>query len=295
MPPERERRLPKEPPSESTAKSTTSMVDAATPSPAYGAQPLHVMTKADRDNLARLARMRGKQSKAEAGLREKVLLADIEDLMTAEFSARDEMWAEAVALADKAAQEANAVIVARCAELGIPAKHAPGVAVGFRSRSSSFSDPSRRAELRKRAQAQLDALTTTAKTMIDAQTLKIETELIVGGLDSSQARAFMEAMPTVEQLMPAVSLDDLGVVGWQPPKDAAAQLLTPSTPADRRRKVIRQAIEADPGASNRAIAEITGFDHKTVAAHRRTAGELPASGGEIPSPDGELPTGGDGR
>jgi hypothetical protein len=234
------------------------------------------MTRTERADLRELARLRARQAKAEAAQREKILIAETEDLMSAEFSARDDMWAEATTIAEEAVRKANDLIVARCADLGIPARHAPKVQISWSPRSSEFRDPDRRAELRKLAQAKLTALTATAKTMIDAKLLETETALIVGGLDSSEARAFVETMPTAEQLMPALSLDDLGVKHWQPPQGAAANLLTPSTPADRRRKAIRQAIEANPGASDRAIAQMAGVDHKTIGAYRRklAAGEV---------------------
>ena len=245
------------------------------------------LTKADRQDLARLARKRGKQAKTEADQRNTVLTAEVADLLTAEFSARDELWAEATVIAEEAVEKANEVIVARCADLGIPAKYAPRVHLSWQARSSPFSDPKRRAEQRKLAESRLAALTATAKAEIDAKTLEVETALITGGLESGEARAFLDAMPTAEQLMPALGLDDIGVKHWQPPTDAAAALLTPSTPADRRRKLILRAIEVDPAASDREIARTTGVDHKTVAAHRRTAGELPARSGEFPSETGE--------
>lgn len=54
--------------------------------------------------------------------------------------------------AEEAAAKANAVIQARCAELGIPPKYAPTLQTGFLSRSVEFSDRARRAELRKLAE-----------------------------------------------------------------------------------------------------------------------------------------------
>jgi hypothetical protein len=238
------------------------------------------MTKADRDALIRIAKARARQARQEADQRAKVLLAEVEDLMAAEFEARDEMWADAVTIAEEAALKANEQIVARCAELGIPAKHAPKLQMAWSARSSSFRDPDRRGELRKVAQSRVNALTATAKTMVDAKVLETEERLVLGGLETGEAKAFIESMPTVEQLMPALSLDDLGVKHWQPPDDAAAVLLTPSTTADRKRRKVLRAIEANPGASNRAIAEIAGVDHKTVGKYRTEAGE---SVGEIPS------------
>jgi hypothetical protein len=241
------------------------------------------MTKADRDQLIRLVKARARQAKAEAETREKVLLAELEDQITAEYSRRDELWAEAEAIAEEAAAKANDLIVAACADLGIPASQAPRLELGWRRRSSSLSDPSRRAELRKLAQTRLAALTRTAKTMIDGKALEAETALLVGGLETDEARELAAAMPTAEQLMPALGLDDLGVKGWQPPQDAAGRLLTPSTPADRKRRRILRAIETNPDASDRKIAEIADCDHKTVAAYRRERGELPASAGEFPT------------
>ena len=79
--------------------------------------------------------------------------------------------------------------------------------------------------------------------------------------------------------MPPLSLEDLGVVRWQPPEDAATQLTTPLTPADRRRRQIRRAIETTPDASDRKVAE-------AVTAYRRNHGGFPAI-------DGESPTGGE--
>jgi hypothetical protein len=121
--------------------------------------------------------------------------------------------------------------------------------------------------------------------------------LVAGSLESADARAVLEAMPTAEQLMPALSLGDLGVKTWQPPKGTASALLTPSTPADRKRRKALAAIDAHPGWSDRKIAEIAGVDHKTVAAYPRRAGETPAElPGRAPGdtePGGEFP--GDGE
>ena len=77
--------------------------------------------------------------------------------------------------------------------------------------------------------------------------------------------------------MPPLSLEDLGVVRWQPPEDAATQLTTPLTPADRRRRQIRRAIETTPDASDRKVAEIPGCDHEAVTPTAVTKGDLPRS------------------
>jgi hypothetical protein len=242
------------------------------------------MTKGERDQLSKLARIRAKQAEREAEAREKILLAEVQDQLSAEFDAHDALWAHAVIIAEEAAAKANAHIRAVCSDLGVPAKEAPQLALAWQSRGPSYANEKRRAELHKLAVTRLTALTKTAKAAIGDRLLEVETELIAGELKSGEAKRFLEAMPAVEQLMPALSIEDLGVVRWQPPEDAAAQLTTPRSPAEKRHRRILRAIEANPGASDRKIAELAGVDHKTVAAHR-ARGESLAIRGELPTDD----------
>ena len=252
------------------------------------------MNKSERDDLVRLVRLRAKQARTDAETRAKILLAEVEDLMAGQFEAEDELWGQAVAIAEKAAVRANEQIAGQCALLGIPAQHAPGLELRWRMRSQEFTSQARRAELRRVAHTRLAALTAAAKSAIDSEALAAETALVAGSLESADARAVLDALPTAEQLMPALTLDDLGVKTWQPPEGAAAALLTPSTTADRRRRKVLAAIEAHPGWSDRKIAEIAGVDHKTVAAYRRRAGEIPGTDPGDEEPGGEFSGDGDG-
>jgi hypothetical protein len=250
------------------------------------------MSSQDRAMLVRLVRNRAKHAKSEADQRKAVLLAEVEQELSAEYSARDEMWAAAVEIAQQAAVKANAEIQRACLDLGVPAKHAPRLTYGWYGQSPEYSDRGRREQAQRLAKVKVDALTKTAKQMIDAEALKAEEALVVGGLESDEARAVAEALPTVEQLMPSLSLADLGVKHWQPPEGVAFELMAPLTTTERKRRRVLRAIERDPAASDRAIGERAGVDHKTVAALRRKRGELP-SGGEparnSPPEDGEAP------
>jgi hypothetical protein len=241
------------------------------------------MTPTERNQLIRLVKARAKQAERDAEAREKTLMAEVLDLMTAEFEAHDKLWDDAVVIAEEAAAKANAQIAMACVDLGIPAKEAPRLELGWRARGGSYGSPMRRRELEKLAAARLAALTKEAKTRIHAAALDTEEQLVLGGLESGEARAVFEALPTVENLMPALRLEDLGVSRWQPPENAAAELTAPLTTAGRRARIVARAIEANPGASDRAIARLAGVDHKTVAAHRRSRGELPAAEGELPT------------
>ena len=108
--------------------------------------------------------------------------------------------------------------------------------------------------------------------------LETETQLLLGGLESSEARQFLAAMPTVQQLMPPLSLDDLGVTRWQPPEDAAAQLTTAMSATDRRRRQIRRAIQTTPRLRPRD-RRLRRQDDRLVP----PGGEVGEIGGEFPS------------
>jgi hypothetical protein len=246
------------------------------------------MTKADRDALIRIAKNRAKQAEREAETREKLLLAELETEFLAEFSREDELWAEAVKLAEQEVDKANTRIRAVLTELGVPERHQAKMAVRFIPRSLEYADRDRRTELRKLAVTRLAALTKMAKTAIRERADQIEETLIIGGLDSDEAKAVVTQMPTVTELMPNLHLDDLGVKRWQPDEDVVWQLTNTSRSASERikRRVLR-AIEANPGATDRKIAQIAGCDHKTVAKHRRDRGEIPAISGESPTPGTE--------
>jgi hypothetical protein len=263
-----------------TPKGTRRMTDKQDPT----------MTKTEREQLIRVTSLRAKQAEREAEMRQKILLAELQNELTAEFKAHDQLWKEAVIIAEEVVAKANAEIVARCADLGVPAEDAPGLELGWRARSSRFATREQRAELRKLAETRLTALTKTAKTEIQRAALETEEQLVFGGLQSDEARELFASMPTVEQIMPALSLDDLGVKHWQPPEDAVTQLTAPLTTTRRKRRQILRAIEANPAASDRAIAAIANCDHKTVGAYRRDRRELPAITGGFPTPTGESPT-----
>jgi hypothetical protein len=172
------------------------------------------MTGRDREQLVKLVRARARQAVREAEMREKVLLAEVQDQLTAEFDAHDRLWADAVVIAEEAAAKTNAHIQAVCADLGIPPKDAPGLELAWRSRSSDYADKSRRAELRKLGETKLAALTKVAKTEIQGAALDTEEQLVIGGLTSDAARQFVEAkMPTVEGLRPALALHPAASAG----------------------------------------------------------------------------------
>lgn len=132
----------------------------------------------------------------------------MEKKLSEEFSYRDEMWREGIKVAEQAVADANAQIARICDERGVPAEFRPSVDLLWSSRGRN-TDPRRRAELRKLADARIDAIGKQAKLTIDAQVAEIAADLITGGLTSEAARAHLAKMPDPRTLMPPLEVADL--------------------------------------------------------------------------------------
>jgi hypothetical protein len=160
------------------------------------------MSKGERDELAKLVRAREKVAKGAVAERAAELLADFEKQIATIHSYDDQaVWREAHKAADRAVAEADAKVAARCRELGIPEDWRPKLDAYWYGRGENASEK-RRLELRKVAKTRIDALQKRALVHLQAESLKLQTQLVVGGLQSDEARAFLAAMPTVEALMP---------------------------------------------------------------------------------------------
>lgn len=266
--------------------------------------PAQPMTKADRANLERLARKQGKVDQARVAERVEWLKADVEDQLTVKYKFDDSLWTDVTSKAHAKFAEWDAEIAAICRDQGLPEDMRPRLTLGWSSRGEQGL-ASRRAELRKLAYARIEALAASAKVTVEANVVAIERELIVGGLESTEAARFaVESMPTADQLMPQVDVDELKpgrrknrygededewlsrYGGWEPPPGAAAALLTPTSATGReaKRQAFNAALAANPDLSNRELGRLVGRDHKTV-------GKWRAEGGEIPSDSPALPSG----
>jgi hypothetical protein len=68
----------------------------------------------------------------------------------------------------------------------------------------------RRAELRKAAQTKIAAMGKAAKTTIDHRVAHLLTQLAADALESAEARAFLESMPLIDEMMPRITLQGIG-------------------------------------------------------------------------------------
>ena len=170
------------------------------------------MTRGERTDLGALIRRRERLLKTAAKQRALELMADFEKQISAVFSYDDdETWQKAYSAAEQVVNEAKVTVAQRCRELGIPPEFAPGIDVVWYRRGQNASNE-RRTELRRVAKTRIDALEARAKTEIERVSVEQQTALISDGLTSVAAQAFLEQMPTAENLMPMLDIDQIKAV-----------------------------------------------------------------------------------
>jgi len=207
------------------------------------------MTKHEREDLERLVRQREKVLKSAAKQRSAELIADFENQLGQEFSFdQDEVWERATKIAQAALAKANEQIAARCHEIGIPKRFAPGLDLSWYGRRENATKQ-RRDELRKMAETRVEAIERKAITEIELSCLAAQEQIALSGLTTEAARQFVEALPKIEALMPRLTFAD--VAGEAEPP-VAVQLVSPNALRQRRYRERQKAL--------RDAGSVTGDD-----------------------------------
>jgi hypothetical protein len=183
------------------------------------------MTKAERLELMQLAKLRAKVAKDEITARSAHVLSDVEDKLAERFRADRPIWREITARAEAAVKAADEEIAEMCRRMGVPEEFRPEIRCIWYSRGEN-GDEKRRKELRKVAEAQVDARSKQAKVEIDKVTATVLTELTAAGLTTDRANQFLNTMPSVDALLPSMELRELGVPDPQPAIAAGAVTVT---------------------------------------------------------------------
>jgi len=203
------------------------------------------ITKHEIENLQRLVRQRERVQKSAAKQRSADLAADFENQMASEFSFDDDVvWAKAKAEAEVEVRKAKRKIAARCRELGIPDRFAPTLSMSWHNRGFDNQVENRRNELRRVARTKIEAIERSAITQIEVSSLNAQTNLAIAGLTSEAAHAFIQALPSVADLMPSLSYAELAGEAKPP---IVEQLLSPNALRQRRYRE-RQAALRDAEA-----------------------------------------------
>jgi hypothetical protein len=168
------------------------------------------MTSKEREQLARLLRLRAKVAKDAIGQQEAMLRADVEAQLSAQYKFDDAKWQDVTRVAQEAVAKADAEIAKRCESLGIASQFRPSIGIGWSNRGENLL-ASRRAELRMAARTRIEELGKEAKVAIDRVMAEKMTTLIAGGLESAEAKKFIEAIPSIDELMPRFQIEKLAI------------------------------------------------------------------------------------
>lgn len=167
------------------------------------------MTKAERDELARLLKARARVAKSVVEQRAAELLADAEQQLATRYKIDDAAWVDLTGAAEQAVKDADAKLARRCRALGIPEEFRPRIDFSWYSRGEN-AWKERRAELRKVAQTRIDAMAKQARVAIETRELDGLAMLAAGALESAGAQEFLASLPAVETLMPVLDVSALG-------------------------------------------------------------------------------------
>lgn len=167
-----------------------------------------MMTRQEREALAKLIRQRERLAKTGAAERSAVLLADFEQQADRMYAYdEDDVWRQAVLAAKEEVAKASVQISKRCSELGIPQPFAPTLSVVWHQQRASVGVE--RAKMRQVAKRRIEQIEATARTAIERASVAAQEALLIGALTTESARMFADTMPSVEELMPKLAMSDL--------------------------------------------------------------------------------------
>jgi hypothetical protein len=167
-----------------------------------------VMSSAERTELGKLLRLRGTVAKSDAKERGAEQLAIVEQQLAAKYLEDDPIWRELTAEGEAAIRAINAKLAAKCDARGIPATFRPGLSVYWSARGENAARE-RRTELRTVAQRVVEANVKRACVEVDRAVAGLQTQLLSGAILSTDGRTFLDALPPIEALLPAPTLESI--------------------------------------------------------------------------------------
>jgi hypothetical protein len=164
------------------------------------------MTKGERDDLIRLIKQREKVAKTAAQQRSAAMLAEFEQQISAIHTFdTNEVWKAATDAAIDAAKKANEQVMAEADRLGIPKEFQPRLNFQWARRGENEWQ-GRRTELRRVAKSEIEALEKVAMVQVESASVAAQTEIIAHGLTSAAAVDFLNRLPPIETMMPALDV-----------------------------------------------------------------------------------------
>jgi hypothetical protein len=198
-----------------------------------------LLSAADRKELIGVAKMRQRTARSVTAAQAAELRANVEAQLQNAFSFDDDaVWEQATEAAEKAIEIANREVAARCRELGIPAKFAPSIEIGWRRGGGSYLIREEKDAIRRLADKRIIAMEQRAKAQIDVAVDNTIAQLVQHGLESDTALRLLEEIPTVQQLMPRFDIKELHDRSGVPNLPNPYRSGVPNIPGPERRPLI---------------------------------------------------------
>ena len=166
------------------------------------------MTRREMSDLLMIVKLRAKVTKNEVTARAAKMLADMEQEMAATYRSDATMWKDITKAAEEAIAKADEQIAAICCAQGIREEFRPSINLSWWSRGEN-AVRERRAELRRVAEARIDAGVKEANRRLEAWQVERSTVLLAGQLSSDEASHFFKSLPTPEELLPQVQIPEV--------------------------------------------------------------------------------------
>lgn len=163
------------------------------------------MTKAERTELRQIVKGQFAVLRAEIDQRKAELITEVDGQIDEKFAVDDKAWADAAHLAHEAVMEANRKVNDAYRDL-TGERHVERMYVGAQLPSRPREE---RFRLQQTSRHQIDATVRGALLRLQRQEADLLRTLAVGAIESDEARAFLEAIPSVGELVPAARLTEI--------------------------------------------------------------------------------------
>lgn len=163
--------------------------------------PGRKLARHETHDLGMIIKDRAKVLKAHIEAEKTRVLADFEGQIAAVYQFdQDDVWKAAAEKAMEVAKEAQEAVAKRCEEMGIPKTFAPALGIVWSGRGENACKD-RRAELRRVAKAEVEAMAAAAIVKVERESLDLRTQVVAMGLLSDDAKTFLHTLKPVDDVM----------------------------------------------------------------------------------------------
>jgi hypothetical protein len=160
------------------------------------------------NKLRKLIETKARLTKEEINASIAARMARFEKDLATVYDAQDARWMRLYAGMHASCKRMNRELVRRCNAVGIPPQFRPQFSVWWHYRGQNYSKQ-RRLELRNAARATLQVLYKAAIATVDHTIADLLNKITFQCFSTSEAKVALHGMPTVDQLVPQLTLDEI--------------------------------------------------------------------------------------